>query len=265
MLVQNGVLGDTPTFDFDLHETQAKQPSNELVMRIFLHLISTGARGRLNSTISQSPLNIGLSKTGAHRVTASKNLASLSLIAALASCGTSGIAPASPADPAANASNYLLTVSTTPCDSAAGLERRYQGTITIFRPEAGFAVLGVNTAPAQNDPRVLGLDANDTPIALPEVRVTSDAPQLLPQEDTWSEGVGAWSGGVGAWSGGWGQWSDGLGSSLSPTENAAIWAQIHLPQAQQLATNAGAGVTVAVIDTGIDLSHPAFQGHLTPG
>jgi thermitase len=193
-----------------------------------------------------------------------RNLAYLSLTAFLASCGTNGLNPVDPS--AVTSSKYLLTVSTRPGDSAAGLESRYQGKITSYRPEAGFAVLGVNLAPDKSDARVLGLDANDAPVTLPEIRVTSGGPQLTPQvDDTESEGAGAWSGGAGAWSGGWGDWSNGLGSSLTPLENAAVWAQIHLPQAQKLAPNAGSGVVVAVIDTGIDLNHPAFKGHLVAG
>ncbi len=193
-----------------------------------------------------------------------RNIAYLSLTAFLASCGTNSLNLVDPS--AATSSKYLLTVSTRPGESAAGLERQYQGKITSYRPEAGFAVLGVNLAPDKSDARVLGLDANDAPVTLPEIRVTSNGPQLTPQvDDTWSEGAGAWSGGAGAWSGGWGDWSNGVGSSLTPLENAAVWAQIHLPQAQKLAPNAGAGVIVAVIDTGIDLNHPAFKGHLTAG
>ncbi len=48
------------------------------------------------------------------------------------------------------------------------------------------------------------------------------------------------------------------------SENLTAWQNIHLAEAQQLAPNLGNGVIVAVIDTGLDLSHPAFQGHLTP-
>ncbi len=56
--------------------------------------------------------------------------------------------------------------------------------------------------------------------------------------------------------------ADGVPNTFS--ENLAAWQSIHLAEAQQLAPNLGEGVKIAVIDTGIDLSHPAFQGHLTP-
>ena len=40
--------------------------------------------------------------------------------------------------------------------------------------------------------------------------------------------------------------------------------QIKLPQGQALARNFGSGIKVAVIDTGIDTSHPMFTGRLAP-
>ncbi|UBV44345.1 S8 family serine peptidase (plasmid) [Deinococcus taeanensis] len=85
----------------------------------------------------------------------------------------------------------------------------------------------------------------------------------------WASGsFGAWaSGSFGAWaSGSFGAWAstfaDGTPNPLQ--NNVAEWNQIRLAGAQTLAPNLGAGVTVAVIDTGIDTAHPAFAGTLTP-
>jgi thermitase len=72
-----------------------------------------------------------------------------------------------------------------------------------------------------------------------------------------------WAGGsMSLWAGG--SMSLWAGGSYSPLpQNSTLWQQIRLQQAQALAPNLGDGVTVAVIDTGIDLQHPAFQGSLT--
>lgn len=66
-----------------------------------------------------------------------------------------------------------------------------------------------------------------------------------------------------------GTWIIGQQASTVPgldntfAENMDAWKQIHLPQAHALTPSMGGGVTVAVIDTGVDLDHPAFEGHLT--
>lgn len=72
-----------------------------------------------------------------------------------------------------------------------------------------------------------------------------------------------WAGGsMSLWAGGsMSLWAGGQYSPLP--QNSDLWQQIRLQQAQALAPNLGNGVTVAVLDTGIDLQHPAFQGSLT--
>jgi thermitase len=72
-----------------------------------------------------------------------------------------------------------------------------------------------------------------------------------------------WSGGrITMWSGGRiTMWSGGQFSQLP--ENTALWKKIRLEEAQRMAPKLGAGVTVAVIDTGLDLQHPAFDGSLS--
>ncbi|WP_407543059.1 S8 family serine peptidase (plasmid) [Deinococcus radiomollis] len=56
-------------------------------------------------------------------------------------------------------------------------------------------------------------------------------------------------------------WADGHYAPIP--QNSNLWNTVHLQQAQGLAPHLGAGVTVAVIDTGLDLKHPAFAGSLT--
>ena len=64
----------------------------------------------------------------------------------LASCTN----PAAPAGD--DAPRSALTVAVTDADTGATLERRYRGTVTVFHPEAGFAVLEVAARPPADDP-----------------------------------------------------------------------------------------------------------------
>ena len=57
-------------------------------------------------------------------------------------------------------------------------------------------------------------------------------------------------------------WSGGKPTTF--VENLSYWDQVNLPEAQVFASRLDGGVKVAVIDTGIDLSHPAFAGRLAP-
>lgn len=77
--------------------------------------------------------------------------------------------------------------------------------------------------------------------------------------------IGAWaSGRIGAWASS-SQTSTVSGGQLNTFQaNLPMWSQIHLTEAQSAAPALGTGVTVAVVDTGIDLAHPAFKGHLAP-
>ncbi|GGS35527.1 S8 family serine peptidase [Deinococcus knuensis] len=75
--------------------------------------------------------------------------------------------------------------------------------------------------------------------------------------------ISMWAGGkISMWAGGKiSMWAGGTYSALP--ENTALWQKIGLEEGQRLAPSLGAGVTVAVIDSGIDLQHPAFQDALS--
>lgn len=78
----------------------------------------------------------------------------------------------------------------------------------------------------------------------------------------WADGSRAWAGGSRAWADGSRAWADGEFAMMP--ENTQAWLQIGLDQAYQLAPRLGYGVKVAVIDTGIDLNHPAIVEALAP-
>ena len=80
---------------------------------------------------------------------------------------------------------------------------------------------------------------------------------------TFSGSRALWAGGTFlAWTGGSRALWAGGSYTIVP-QNTQTWNRINLQQAQTLAPNLGAGVTVAVIDTGLDLKHSAFRGSLS--
>lgn len=148
----------------------------------------------------------------------------LALACCLAACST-----LEPNVPAPYTQPRLITLD--------GTEQRgdvaVKGSIAAWHPEAGFAVLSA---------------ANEAPT------VQSGA-------------LRAWSGAFRTWSGAFRTWSGGQGEAGGPvlSANTEIWNKLALAAAHtQLAPKLGEGVTVAVIDTGLDLGHPAFSGRLTP-
>ena len=149
--------------------------------------------------------------------------------------------------------DYAVTVKANANTARADLERKYVGKVISIKNSAGFAIMGLTQAArdklSTSDLAIMGIENNKSAVRGPST--VSGA------------GWSAWSGGWSAWSGGWSAWSGGTGTSLSPAENKPIWNQIGLASAQTLAPQLGNGVTVAVIDTGIDLTHPAFSKGLT--
>jgi thermitase len=155
-----------------------------------------------------------------------------------------------PAPTAAQNSQEFSQVLSVQVDSNAdrsAVEAQYGGKVIAWYPENNLAILGLYGG----DFNAQNVDAFKTP----EVSTLS----------AYNNGYKTWGGGYKAWGGGYKAW--GGGSTTAPTtftENQTIWSIIRLSQGQNLAPNLGRGVKVAVIDTGLDLAHPAFVGKLAP-
>ena len=132
------------------------------------------------------------------------------------------------------------------------VESANDGKIVVWRPEHGFAILGFTTRTNNGN-----LQAQSTP-GEPNQDVFSPPEASAGGWTAWSGGWTAWSGGWTAWSGGWTAWSGGTESENTFGENLPLWDLINLPEAHALSTTFGKNVTVAVIDTGVDVDHPAF-------
>jgi hypothetical protein len=170
----------------------------------------------------------------------------------LSSCGTQPEITTNVNQPA----QYVISVSLTNTDTIASLEQQYQGRVNAFHPDAGFAILSTNQT-AQGY-AVRSVSNNLDALANPED--TAEALGLT----AWGSGVSAWGSGVSAWGSGWATLGSGASVPNLPTQNSEMFKKIGLPEAHAISRNFGAGIKVAVIDTGVDLSHPALVNNLAP-
>jgi hypothetical protein len=167
------------------------------------------------------------------------------LVIVLSACSTSSVS-----EPTTNNNNderydYVLTVDVAANDTISEIERAYEGEAVVFRPEAGFAILGLK----HGEFTTLDMNAEANQEAV-------SSPVTMAGNDSWAGGNDSWAGGSDVWS----ATGDLVGGLAN---NATEFAQVGLSLGQALAPNLGAGVVVAVLDTGVDLTHPALQGKLT--
>lgn len=165
---------------------------------------------------------------------------------------------------------YVLTVNATSQDTIITLEKKYAGRMLSFSPEAGFAILSVKQAPTPNDLSVKHIEQNKK-LESTDAKIALNLPNNLQTTgaSTGSASLGmsgwsTWSSGWTTWSNGWATWSGGNSLPTMPSQNNGVYLNVRVPQAHAVARNFGAGVTVAVLDTGIDPNHPGFAGRLVP-
>jgi thermitase len=165
---------------------------------------------------------------------------------------------------------FLQTIQITTADTVTGIEQRYGGKIVTWQPEDGFAVIGLNQSAQALGSTSATLQTNTNVVTIAEGRYLA-----------WAGGrYLAWAGGqqmntfidsVFAWNGGWFGFSTNTAYPTISRNNLYAFTGgdvffgagkngIRLSQAQALAPRLGAGVKVAIIDTGVDLNHPGLKG-----
>ncbi|MFB9994566.1 S8 family serine peptidase [Deinococcus oregonensis] len=198
--------------------------------------------------------------------------------ALLTACNTAPITDTSANNKGAPRFDYVATVPLESGDTPKDLSRTLGGTVLSWDntdcgtadSEICVALMGMNiknTVQGKASPQTAQLHAQGL-----EAQASRKV-YIEPNKDVFSGGgsitatmggsMGVWAGGsMGVWAGGsMGVWAGGIYAPLP--QNTTLWQKIRLQQAHTLAPSLGAGVIVAVIDTGIDLKHPAFQGSLT--
>ena len=148
---------------------------------------------------------------------------------------------------------YAVTLTISKTDDAAALQKAYDARMISWQTDSGFALLATRSDQLPNDPAhapVLEKNANTISGGGMTAKISGTS-------RGWATGgLAAWGSGT---SRGW-----ATGQYFPVPENTNLWKQVHLEEAQTAAPKLGAGVKVAIIDTGIDPSHPAFAGALAP-
>ncbi len=175
---------------------------------------------------------------------------------------------------------YVRTVQVT-SETVQDLEAHYKGTVVVYQPEAGFALIGTNQS--SMPVAALSTQSNTGVVTIAEGRAAAYAGGRAAAyaggtlTNMFIDSISNWATGFcTGWCGYTANTSFGTVSGFNMyayTGGFAIWPGsegIRLVQAQKLASNLGRGVKVAVIDTGLDLQHPGLKGdainpnHLAP-
>ena len=177
----------------------------------------------------------------------------LALTVLLAGCGVT----ASPQVSAAASSDAVMTVFQPGTLSDAQLEATYGGTLVTRTPT--FALLKVSADATR-------MTAQSSKTKIEKNRKMYRVGKGKGQTGNTVNGtgtVGWWGNGTIGWWGngtiGW--WGNGRYEPLP--QNSDTWQQVALDDVQASARGSGNGMTVAIIDTGVDLNHPALAGAFT--
>ncbi len=155
---------------------------------------------------------------------------------------------------------YVGTVKISGNPSVKDLESMYGGKVILHKPDAGLAVLGFSES--EGELTTLSVDKN-VKLKSPELHASGNS-SWASGISSWASGNSSWASGYASWANGWSTWSSGLGAPTLPDASKAVLDIVGVSDALAVATHFGEGITVAVIDTGFDLSHPLLANNLAP-
>jgi thermitase len=179
--------------------------------------------------------------------------------------------------------SMVQTIDISGTDTASSIENQYQGKIVTWQPEAGFAVLAVRkpassltTAPVTTTPTT-SVVIVPAPITNAKVFAIAEGTKATASgtKATASGLVNSLAQDATDWGTGWygSTLASGAFNSSYHNLNAFVGNGLYmvpffggerggmkLASAQALAPKLGAGIKVAIIDTGVDLEHPGLKG-----
>ncbi|WP_084542274.1 S8 family peptidase [Calidithermus chliarophilus] len=160
--------------------------------------------------------------------------------------------------------DFVLTVPLSGSESRSSLEERYGGKALVWE-SGSYAMLGLDSRTAEAKKDVIAADNLTLEPNARSFLSGGQAAWMSGSSTIWAGGSSTiWAGGSSAiWAGGSSAiWAGGVFAWMP--ENTETWKRIRLEQGHRLAPRLGYGVKVAVIDTGVDLEHPALKEALAP-
>lgn len=192
----------------------------------------------------------------------------LLLSAALLNSCTTATTPTTPQaqpGPRAATAQVVTVLNPDPALSDRQLAAQYDG--TLVTRTSTFAVIATRTVgrlSAQGAGTASGVwrEANRNALRAPVMNTVSSLGNAY-----WGLGTAYWGGGLSLWREGVAWWGGGAQTGTPAIANEATWQSIGLGAAHErlkVSGVPGSGVTVAVLDTSLDLTHPMFASSLTP-
>jgi thermitase len=218
-------------------------------------------------------------------------------VSLLVGCGNAPLQTTLQTTPQTDQFAFVQTVDIGSNDTVSSIESATQGKVVSWQPEAGFAILGMQAL----TPAPKATTSATAPITITVPSSNTGVLTIAEGSRAWGSGSRAWGSGSRAWGSGglvnaflgsMEQWNSGwLGNTNSITTYSSASAAnmfpftgkttscftfclgsggINLGNGQNLASNLGKGIKVAIIDTGVDLKHPGLKGdayqpsHLAP-
>jgi subtilisin family serine protease len=158
----------------------------------------------------------------------------------------------------------FVSIKLTSNDNEMQLKQLYGGKIIIFSPALSMAIIQTPKPVRPDDTAVISV--GDT-LNLRQPESSNFQNAAIGGWNSWVSGAQVSSSGWNSWVSGWNSWVSGNTSFIIPPlpqENQAAFDLLGIPQAHAAAKKFGEGVKIALIDTGLDLNHLAFQKRLAP-
>lgn len=180
------------------------------------------------------------------------------LTLALSACST---LPTPGSGPSPEQTTYIQQKTLSAFEDPVQVAHALGGEVVFWHPESRSLLVGLKTPALLKQSTTGNLEPDQGVVQVPESTIYANGPVLWGDGPVlWGDGPVLWGDGPVLWGDGPVLWGDGLYGPVP--ENTASWSQLGLKEAQLSTPSAGNGITVAVLDSGLDFQHPAFPSQV---